>query len=184
MSKENKTHYAILGMLAIEESSGYDIKKKILNSTNNFWCEADSSIYPAFKQLLLEKCVNYKVVNENTAKPKKVYSITEFGKSKLNNWLNKKPEKTKERNELLLKIYFGWNVPIEISITYLINFKYECEENLKKYEAYSKNLSLVKHKRRAFHQKLTIRQGILTTKALIEWCNESINDITSTKGLW
>jgi DNA-binding PadR family transcriptional regulator len=50
MAKPNKTRYALLGFLLMQDATGYDIKKLMERSTNNFWRETDSSIYPILKQ--------------------------------------------------------------------------------------------------------------------------------------
>src|SRR5258707_12735330 len=54
MAKENKSRYALLGMLSIRPGSGYDIKKFMEQSTSNFWHESYGQIYPLLKQLVDE----------------------------------------------------------------------------------------------------------------------------------
>src|SRR5713101_9932570 len=51
MSKENKSRYAILGILSQGPMSGYAIKKFIEASISNFWNESYGQIYPILKQL-------------------------------------------------------------------------------------------------------------------------------------
>ena len=103
--KENKAHYAILGILSEGPASGYDIKTMMKLSTDFFWAESDSSIYPALKALSEEGCVEASIDSTNPNKPKKSYSITKLGLKKLHDWLEKSPDKTKVRNDFLLKIF-------------------------------------------------------------------------------
>ncbi len=51
MSRENKSKYAIMGLLAISPMSGYDIKKKIERSTSNFWNEKLRADLPNFEKI-------------------------------------------------------------------------------------------------------------------------------------
>ena len=51
MSKENKSRYALLGMLSLQPMSGYDLKKFTEESTANFWQENYAQIYPILRQL-------------------------------------------------------------------------------------------------------------------------------------
>ena len=44
--RENKTKYAVLGMLSFAPKSGYEISQMIKNSTAFFWSESDGQIYP------------------------------------------------------------------------------------------------------------------------------------------
>jgi len=71
MAKPNKTRYAVLGMLSMQPSSGYEIKKMMEQSTDHFWREGDSSIYPILKQLLEEGMLTCEVGNAESDKPKK-----------------------------------------------------------------------------------------------------------------
>ena len=52
MTKENKSKYALLGILSMCPGSGYDIKKLMEQSTSNFWSESYGQIYPILKQLV------------------------------------------------------------------------------------------------------------------------------------
>ena len=44
MAKENKSKYAVMGVLSICPASGYDIKKFMECSTSNFWSESYGQI--------------------------------------------------------------------------------------------------------------------------------------------
>lgn len=48
MNDKNRTKYIVLGILALEPSTGYAINKMIKSSTNHFWNESPGQIYPAF----------------------------------------------------------------------------------------------------------------------------------------
>jgi len=50
------------------------------------------------------------------AKQKKIYEITASGREVLQTWLAEEVEAYPQRNELLLKIVFGHNVPVEVSL--------------------------------------------------------------------
>jgi len=54
VSRENKSRYALLGMLSYMPMSGYDLRKFIESSTSNFWSESYAQIYPMLKQLTRE----------------------------------------------------------------------------------------------------------------------------------
>ena len=50
MAKENRSKYAVLGMLATGPKSGYDIKQTIETSIGHFWNESYGQIYPILKR--------------------------------------------------------------------------------------------------------------------------------------
>ena len=115
MPRINKTRYALLGFLSMESSTGYDIKKHMEQSTNHFWREGDSSIYPILRQLLEEGLVHCETETTIRGKTKKVYTITKNGQTELENWLVKEPEPFQSRDELLLKVFFCCNVDADIT---------------------------------------------------------------------
>jgi DNA-binding PadR family transcriptional regulator len=51
-----RTRCAILGVLAFEDSTGYEIRKLLSETTAHFWKESYGQIYPALEVLLSGKC--------------------------------------------------------------------------------------------------------------------------------
>lgn len=64
MTKENKSHYAILGILIMGPANGYDIKTVMQISTNHFWSESDRFIHPALKKYITK---NYLAILKTSA---------------------------------------------------------------------------------------------------------------------
>jgi DNA-binding PadR family transcriptional regulator len=172
MAKENKTQYAILGLLAIKPASGYDLKLMIHNSTAHFWGEGDSSIYPTLKKLNADGLISCEEDNVVPGKPRKVYSITSQGEDVLKEWLVLSPDKSKRRNELLLKIYFGWNVPTSVCLHHLNMTLAKSKEALSHYQRL--HASKPKGTRQQIFQSLTLRSGVLFMQATIQWCEEAV----------
>ena len=172
--KENKAHYAILGILSEGPASGYDIKTMMKLSTDFFWAESDSSIYPALKALSEEGCVEASIDSTNPNKPKKSYSITKLGLKKLHDWLEKSPDKTKVRNDFLLKIFFGWNVSPEVSELHLKEEALKSEKTSLLLEKLYKERKSKKSTKKNTFQLLTLRNGILINEAKIKWCQEAL----------
>ena len=58
MAKQGKSQFAILGMLGLlKKCSGYDLKKHMESSTQYFWKETFSSIYPVLEDLENQKLI-------------------------------------------------------------------------------------------------------------------------------
>lgn len=178
MAKQNKTRYALLGMLSSSPMSGYDIKKSIGNSIGYFWNENYGHIYTILKRLYNEGCVD-KNTEKNLGKPDRiVYSITDKGKEELMEWLKIPADDMKMRNELLLKIFFSKDMPIEevidkIKLEYEKNIELLCEYNevekmiLKcNHDSYERELWLT-----------TLSFGKSYAEMILEWCNNSISSL-------
>src|SRR5689334_21998945 len=104
MAKSGKSQYAILGMLGLlKRSSGYDLKKHMEATTQYFWKETFSSIYPVLEELEEQKLiVRVKNTTKNDRK-RNVYALTSKGQDVLEAWLKQPAENMQIRNEFMLK---------------------------------------------------------------------------------
>ena len=81
MAKSNKSRFAIMGMLALApKSSGYDIKKLMEGSTQYFWKESYSSIYPVLGALIEEGLIIQHEDLSKSERQRNVYELTGEGK--------------------------------------------------------------------------------------------------------
>lgn len=168
-------------MLAISPKSGYEIKQAIARSTQFFWSESDGQIYPALAKCLEEGLIEQvKEPNSKEGRQKKIYSISQKGEQHLAQWLKESVQSSLIRNELLLKLFFGANVPVEESIQHLRHHQRETREELKTFEAIKLNIeekhSNSKHRP---YWLLTVNHGISITKTELEWCAQSIQQLVA-----
>jgi PadR family transcriptional regulator AphA len=94
-----------LGILSLQEASGYEIKKDVEDGLFSHFIDASfGSIYPALTQLANEGFVTVRE-QEQTGKPdKKVYAITEAGRNALAKAISVVPAKDKYRSEFLFQM--------------------------------------------------------------------------------
>lgn len=177
MPKNRKSHYAILGMLALlKKSSGYDLKKHMEASTQNFWKESFSSIYPVLEDLEKEQLVVKLDVRAKNDRKRNVYALTPAGKKALENWLVKPPENLQVRNELLLKLFFGNLVSIETNIQHLENYKKELTHKLSYFQEVENQL---RHddSLESLYGSITLDHGIRQATSALEWCQKAIKTL-------
>jgi PadR family transcriptional regulator, regulatory protein AphA len=94
-----------LGILSLQEASGYEIKKDVEDGLFSHFIDASfGSIYPALTQLAAEGYVTVRE-EEQTGKPdKKVYAITETGRNALARAISVSPAKDKYKSEFLFQM--------------------------------------------------------------------------------
>ncbi|MGB8315391.1 MAG: PadR family transcriptional regulator [Aestuariivirga sp.] len=94
-----------LGILSLQEASGYEIKKDVEDGLFSHFIEASfGSIYPALTQLASEGYVTVRE-EEQTGKPdKKVYAITDAGRNALAKAISVSPAKDKYKSEFLFQM--------------------------------------------------------------------------------
>ncbi len=175
MSKENKSRYALLGALSIMPMSGYDLKKVIESSTSNFWTESYAQIYPMLKQLTQEGLAVSHTEKQEGRPERHIYSLTDQGWDVLRNWLAEPVERQVERNELLLKLFFGRRVPIAINIGHVQHFRTIIAQLLEHHTSIENSL----HNQFAGNSDLpywliTLNYGKHQHQALLTWCDETI----------
>lgn len=174
--RETKSRYAILGMLGIAPMSGYDIKKEIGESVSNFWTESYGQIYPVLKTLVAEKLVT-KTVRKGAGKPDRhVYSLTAAGREELRAWLAEEVSTPKvERNELLLKLFFGEEVEAGVNVRHVERFREHQRELFEKYRMIEKEIK-IRHPDdpNLPYWLMTLSYGQHARRALLDWCDETL----------
>jgi len=173
--RETKSKYAVLGMLSICPMSGYDIKKRVGESISNFWSESYGQIYPILKRLVDEKLVT-KTVKRQSGKPDRhVYALTEQGRKELRRWLSEGVVPKIERNEFLLKLFFGEEVAVATNVKHVEKYRELQLHLLEKYEAVEQEIK-TKYADDAnlSYWLMTLGYGQHVSQALLRWCDETL----------
>jgi DNA-binding PadR family transcriptional regulator len=101
------TSYALLGLLAIREMSGYDIKAFADDTVRHFWAVSYGQIYPELRQLEELGLVESEEAGVG-GRRRTVYRPTQRGLEELEGWLGEPVEAPMEvRDELLLRFFFS-----------------------------------------------------------------------------
>jgi PadR family transcriptional regulator AphA len=66
----------LLGLLAIEPMSGYDLRQTILASVGHFWNESYGQIYPNLKKLADGGFVTCRTERQKHKPDRRIYSVT------------------------------------------------------------------------------------------------------------
>lgn len=100
------TSYAILGLLAIEPWTTYELAKQMEVSLRNFWPRAERKLYEEPRKLVTHKLatVQHEMVGK---RPRSVYRITPAGRRALDAWLDEPGALASLEFEALLKVFFA-----------------------------------------------------------------------------
>ncbi len=122
--------HAMLGLLIDRPMSGYDLKKRMASSTILYWSGNNNQIYSNLVQLYKEGLVTYEIYYDEIAPAKKLYSITEAGRSELMNWLLSPTEPPENQNPFHIRLLWMHLLkPAEIEIL-LKNYEAEVQMRL------------------------------------------------------
>jgi DNA-binding PadR family transcriptional regulator len=180
MSRENKSKYAVLGVLSLGPMTGYDVKKTIEMSLGNFWSESYGQIYPILKDLVAEGLATVETEIPLVGANRRVYTITPTGRKELRRWLERPPEHNVARIEILLKLFFGWQVPPEESRKKVEEYRQLQQDLLTHYDGIEERLRAEQTDHPGLpYWLMTIGYGRHVTRALIDWCDESLATLES-----
>lgn len=174
MARSNKTKYAILGLLAFKNMSGYDIKNMMAKSTNHFWTESLGQIYPTLAKLLKDNCILEIKTATKSKRERNIYKLTKKGLKILQEWLPKPPQPTTARDELILKIFFGKNISAKQLINLINKRRINNLEHIEQLQLIKNHLITKHDDPDSFYWIFTVNLGIHHANADIAWCDETI----------
>lgn len=97
-----------LGILALGDATGYEIKKMVAEGSFSFFSEASyGSIYPALTKLTDLGLIDCRTEKDEGRPEKKIYSLTPLGRDALEESLTKDPGPDKNRSEFLAALLFA-----------------------------------------------------------------------------
>lgn len=164
MADLSATGRVILGMLALDNRTGYDIKQVVDFSTRHFWAASYGQIYPELRRLEEQGLVRGQP-EPSGGRARTAYELTEAGRAALRDWLGSDELHTYElRDEGMLKLFFSDSLP-ERRLQNIRAMRALQERKLSQLRAVD---------RKADHMqagpRLTLELGISITQGIIDWC--------------
>ena len=176
MPRENKTKYAVLGLLAYAPLSGYDIRRIYERSLGNFWSESYGHIYPILKRLEDGGLATGAVQRQSGKPDRTVYTITDLGREELHRWLAQPLDPHKERVELLLKVFHGWEVGPDAMVELVRQKRAEHEALLRRYDQYDQDMT-ARPEPPTPYWLMTVSCGRHMSEAWLAWCDETLEKL-------
>jgi len=173
--------HAILGFLEIRSLTGYDLKKGFDGSVQHFWPADQAQIYRTLNKLSETGLVSVELIPQEGKPDRKVYHITENGRSELHTWLSSPLPPLSEREPQMVRIFFSGFTDDETMLSCLQDSLAQEHENLAVTQAILagskqqvESLPTPEEQRIGFFQLLTVERAILHHQAQIEWLTNLI----------
>lgn len=166
------TGRVILGVLAVEARSGYDIKALTDKSTRFFWAASYGQIYPELKRLA-ERGLVEGSDEHHGARKRTVYRITEKGRSALAAWLTGGELTHELRDEGLLKLFFAATQGEDAAAAVL-------REKRDAHAAAMEELRAIEPDARAsgrYGPAEVLAYGLAYNEFAVRWCEEALKQI-------
>jgi len=163
---------AVLGLLAVGETSGYDLDKRIRRSVGLMWTPAKSHVYGTLARLVEGGYASVRKVEQSQRPDRRLFRITEQGGRALRRWLHESPlEPAKYRNQFLLKVFLGQHMDDQALIRHVEEGRADVQEELSQLEALAKDVD----PDRELFSWLTLAYGLDRDRATIRWADMALD---------
>jgi DNA-binding PadR family transcriptional regulator len=176
--RENKSRYAVLGLLTRGPQSGYDIKKSFETGLSSFWSESYGQIYVVLKCLVDQGLATKSIKRQQGRPDRHIYRITARGREVLRKWLAEPVTIQVGRHEMVLKLLFGNQVTVEQCLDLVRSFRKTQQAELIELQGERERLKQEKSEDAVLpYFLMTMRYGELVNEAYLKWCDETLREL-------
>lgn len=183
MAKRRLTSFEhiLLGLICIEPSSGYDLKRMFAVTPMGVYRPSSGTVYPALRRLELIGMIQPQTPsgqNGSSARHRRVYEPTQAGRAAHEAWLRAPVEPATVASDLglhLMRFVMMESLfPAEEVVGFLRSFADALAEFTGGLEQYTATDLGTRHAR------LALRHGLAVHRASLEWAEQTIRELSAT----
>jgi DNA-binding PadR family transcriptional regulator/dienelactone hydrolase len=160
------TEYAVLGLIAFGERSGYDLARGAERSVGAMWAPSHSQIYKVLPRLAALGCAKVRPVEQEARPDKALYSITRRGRQVLGAWVEAVEEEPAGGSSIfLMKIFFGWTGGPDAAVRQLDAYESWLRRRLARFETTAAGLA----DDEPLHSRLALDHALARASATLVW---------------
>jgi DNA-binding PadR family transcriptional regulator len=165
--------HGLLGLLADNPGSGWDLLKRFESSLAFVWPATQSQLYTELNRMADDGLVE---VTATGARNRKEYAITEPGREELRHWITDVAPERNRRNDALLRVFFLWAVEPDQARDYL-------EQEVAAYRAYHQVLASVRDNTNwdqtplDRYGRIALENGLRALTAYEDWAQWAVNQL-------
>jgi DNA-binding PadR family transcriptional regulator len=167
--------YAILSLLAHDPLTGYELMKLFDGSVGYFWHATHPQIYKELARLERAGQIAHRSVEQRGRPTKKIYSLSDSGRSELLDWLRIPAGTQRVKDEMMLKTFCSGLLSESEALELLRRHRELHEIKLQRYQELERFLEsgLGTANRERLGPYLTLLRGIRYERDYIGWCDEA-----------
>jgi DNA-binding PadR family transcriptional regulator len=164
------TEYAVLGLLAFGESSGYDLARYAERSIDYMWAPSRSQIYKVLPRLVERGLAESREVAQRSRPDKALFQITPAGLATLRAWVEHvEHDPPAGAPVFLLKLFFGWVAPPDAARAQLEAYRSLLARHLAEFE----DMERAPLRDEPVHSRIALLHGITRARATLAWVEEA-----------
>nr|WP_296778587.1 PadR family transcriptional regulator [Rhodococcus sp. (in: high G+C Gram-positive bacteria)] len=171
--------HAILVSLTELSGSGYELARRFDKSIGFFWSATHQQIYRVLTRMDAAGWIAGTSVIQDGRPDKKVYTVSDAGRTELDRWIAEPTDPGKLRDELAVKIRGGAGGDIDVLKAEVRRHRDVHSERLELYRSIEKRdfPSPADLAGTALHQYLVLRGGIRVEEGFADWCDEILENL-------
>lgn len=164
------TTLAVLGLVALQPGSGYDLARLADHSVGYLWTPSRSQIYKILPRLVADGLATARRIRQRDRPDKALYSITPAGQRVLQRWLAETEEEpVRDPNIFALKLFFCDLVPARAAHAQLDAYREFLEARLTRFRA----MAGAPNQGDSLFPQLILGRAIARIEATIHWVEEA-----------
>jgi PadR family transcriptional regulator AphA len=161
----------ILGLLARQPMSGYDIKRFFKSLSWLIDSPSFGSLYPALHALLEGGLVTVEIIPQQDKPPRKIYSITGTGEETLQEWMGQPAESGVSLKAFLMRLILVSNLSQDDLVAHLERRRTQVARHLRQTaEAMGNEADL--------GERLALDYGVAVANAELAWLNSALSRLS------
>lgn len=166
--------YALLGLVQLKPSSGYDLRKTFAETAMGNYSSSPGAIYPALERLESQRLIRGVVEDTAGLRRRRLYHITPKGNTELKKWLARPIAQTdvmRGAQELMLRFGFmDETLGADAAVAFLQKFRSALKTYVSGLESYVRDNAA----RMPLSARLAVESGIRGYHGLHDWTSYAI----------
>lgn len=175
--------FALLSLLARQESTGYDLAQAMRRQVSLFWSANHSQIYPELARLEGAGLIRHRVIDGAGPRPTKRYAATSAGLDALRAFVVADPAPGPVRDLETLRLWSLWLLDPQAARELIRQVRATYVARLAEYEEVLAAVKAEPGSDRpdapAFASRVTLEGGIRVTGANLDWCDWLLGELAA-----
>lgn len=156
---------AILGLLSLRPSTGYDLGRAFAGSVAHFWYADQSQIYRTIDRLSADGAIDTERIPQDHKPDRKVHTLTDAGREEFMAWLESPLEPERHKEPFLARLFFAEPLGPD-GVDSLLTERQEAAE---KVLDTLRSIDATEDTWGEFLRESTLRYGITQAESELEW---------------